>query len=481
MRFSDTPIQRKLMTMILVTSGVVLLLTCSAFIGYEYLTYRQAAVRELSTLAGIIATQSTGAVAFDNARDATEILAALRAERHIVGASLYDKQGRLFARYPANAPTELWPRTPGADGFRFEHGRLVGFTPLVQVPGSARLGTLYLSSDMEAMYERLRLYAVIAALVIVLSSTVAYFLSRVLQRQISRPILALADTARVVSNRRDYSVRAEKHGDDELGVLTDALNHMLAEVEAQHAMLEERVRERTAELEAANDELEAFGSSAAHDLRTPLRAIKGFAELLLDQRAGALTPEAQRCAQLIRDGSAQMGKLIEDLLSFSRLGRQALSRQRVSLEAVCQDALKGLMMDLQGRQVDLRVGALPEVNADPALIRVVFVNLLSNALKYTRQRAPAVIEVGVTPAADPHEHVIHVRDNGVGFDMDHADKLFGVFQRLHLAHEFEGTGVGLATARRIVERHGGRIWAEAKPDVGATFFFALPARDDRLR
>ena len=476
MRFQDTPIRRKLMTMILGTSGVVLVLTCTAFIGYELLTYQRTALRELATLGEIIAAQSTGAVAFDNARDATEILAALKAERHIAAACLYDKRGRLFARYPSGAPDGDFPAAPPADGYRFVGGRLVGCTPLVQVKGSDRFGTLYLSADMEAMHERLRLYGAIAGLVIVLSSTVAYALSRFLQRQISLPILALADTAKAVSDRHDYSVRATKHGADELGLLTEAFNHMLAQIQEQNAGLEKRVRERTAELESANYELEAFGSSAAHDLRTPLRAITGFTDVLLDHRAGELPAEAKRYVGLIRDGSGQMSQLIEDLLAFSRLGRRELVCQTVKLEDLCREVLKDMAGDFRDRRVETRVARLPEVDADPALLRVVLVNLLSNALKYSRTRDPALVEIGVTAMGDEPGPVFFVRDNGVGFDMNNAARLFGVFQRLHHAHEFEGTGVGLATARRIVERHGGRIWVEAAPDAGATFFFTLPKR-----
>src|ERR1700694_4270676 len=278
--FRSTPIRQKLMTMILVTSGVVLLLTCATFIGYELLTYRRAAVRQLATLGEIIAAESTGAVAFENQHDATEILAALKAERHIVAACLYDQSGKVFSRYPATAPDDTFPATPMVDGYRFVAGHLEVFTPLVQVKGSERFGTLYLSSDMEAMYARLRLYGSLALLAVLASSVVAYALSQKFQRQISHPILELAQTAQAVSVRRDYSVRASKHGEDELGVLTDAFNHMLAQIQEQNEGLERRVRERTAELESANDELEAFGSSAAHDLRTPLRAITGLADVL---------------------------------------------------------------------------------------------------------------------------------------------------------------------------------------------------------
>jgi signal transduction histidine kinase len=469
----NTPIRQKLMTMILVTSGVVLLLTCAAFIGYELLTYRRSAVQQLSTLGEIIAAESTGAVAFDNPNDATEILAALKAERHIVAACLYDQQNRIFSRYPADAPDRAFPSAPLADGYRFESGHLVGFTPVVQVRGSERFGTLYLNSDMGAMYERLRLYGGIAILAVLVSSLVAYALSRLLQRQISSPILALAETAKAVSDRHDYSVRASQHGEDELGVLTGAFNHMLAQIQEQNEVLEQRVRERTAELAAANDELEAFCSSAAHDLRTPLRTITGFAEVLLDPRAHIPPAEAQRLARMIRDGSGQMTELINDLLAFSRLGRQPMARQMVDLDQLCRGVLQDLESERGGRRVELRVQPLPPADGDPALLRVVFVNLLANALKYTRPRELAAIEIGATAEPGANAPVYFVRDNGVGFDMRDAGKLFGVFQRLHHAHEFEGTGVGLATVRRIVERHGGRIWAEAVPDAGATFFFTL--------
>ena len=459
MAFQDTPIQRKLMAIILGTSGVVLALTCATFLAYEFATFRQTSVRQLSTLGEIIATNSTAALAFDNQSDAMEILGALKAERHIVAAALYDKQGALFGHYPANAPAGFFPEKPNADGYRFEAGHLVGFAPVVQVKGSRRLGTLYLQSDMEAMYERFRLYGGIALLVVAVSSIVAYILSRKLQQQISRPILALAETAQAVSNRRDYSVRARKHGSDELGLLTDAFNHMLEQIQAQNEFLEKRVRERTAELESANNELEAFGSSAAHDLRTPLRAITGLVDVLLDPRANLPSADAQRHLRMIRDGSVQMNELITALLAFSRLGRQALSRQTVDLNQLCREAFKDLENERSGRRVELSVRPLPPANGDPALLRIVFTNLLSNALKYTRPRGITLIEVGVTEDPEESVPVYFVRDNGVGFDMEDAEKLFGVFQRLHHVHEFEGTGVGLATVRRIIERHGGRIWA----------------------
>lgn len=471
---SQTAIQRKLMSMIAGTSAVVLLLACAAFVGYEYATYRRNAEQQLATLSEVIAANSTAAMAFDNARDAAEVLGALRAEKQVVAACLYDLSGRIVARYPAGAGDARFPAQPMSDGSHFVGGAIQQFTPVVQLAGSARFGTLFLELSLNAMHERVRTYAAIAAGVAVVAFFVAYLLSLALQRQISRPILALAETARIVSLRQDYSVRAPQLTTDEIGLLTDTFNQMLAHIEEQNARLERRVRERTAELEAANKELEAFTSSAAHDLRTPLRAITGFADLILQQQASSLPPEVMRQIAMIRSGSEQMSQLIEALLSFSRLGRQAVTVQPIEPAKLCAEAWESLVTDRYGRRCELTLGQLGTVTADPALLRVVWINLLSNALKYSRPRDLAKIEVGRKDSADGTP-TFYVRDNGVGFDMRDAAKLFGVFQRLHHAHEFEGTGVGLATVRRIVERHGGRIWAEAVPGAGATFWFTLVA------
>jgi signal transduction histidine kinase/ActR/RegA family two-component response regulator len=230
MSLQDTPIRRKLMMVILLTSGVVLLLTCAAFIAYELLSFRQTMVRNVTILGEVIAANSTAALAFADQDDATEVLAALKAERHIVAASLYDARG-LFAKYPAGLPADAFPAAPERDRYRFEHSHLVSVQPVVE-GNNKRLGTLYLKSDLGAMYERLRLYSGIVALVLAVSFLVAYLLSRVLQQQISQPILALAETAKAVSDRRDYSVRATRLGKDELGLLTDAFNHMLGQIQA---------------------------------------------------------------------------------------------------------------------------------------------------------------------------------------------------------------------------------------------------------
>lgn len=236
--------------------------------------------------------------------------------------------------------------------------------------------------------------------------------------------------------------------------------------------LEKRVIERTAQLEAANKELEAFSYSVSHDLRAPLRHINGYAEILTEQFSGELTEEARRHLNTIVDSARRMGNLIDDLLSFSRTGRAELKKSSFKMNQVVNDALTQIKASVKNRKIDWDISPLPEIHGDYSLLRLVWINLLDNAVKYTKDKKKAVIRVGYTDLEK--EFVFHVKDNGVGFDMKYAKKLFGVFQRLHSSSEFEGTGIGLANVQRIILRHGGRTWTEAKPDKGATFYFSIP-------
>ena len=626
-----------------------------------------------------------------------------------------------------------FPQTPGKGGYRFEGGRLVLFEPVME--GGERLGMLYLKSDLHPLYARLRFYGGIALLVLFGSALVALAISNTLQRRVTRPILALAEVAKAVSERGDYSIRAQKVSSDETGLLTEAFNGMLARIEEQtealrkdeeirsflaaivessedaivgkdlegkviswnagaermfgytaaemvgqsitrvqspdrpeeeaqileeakrgrtrhyetvrirkdgqrievsltvspirnargdiigisstarditegkraerliqesrarfsgiigsamdaiisvdegqritifneaaekmfgcsagealgqpldrfiperlrqahrrhvaefgrtgvtsramgnlqpisglradgeefpieasishieiggervytvilrditerkraedqirqlNAELEQRVAERTAELTAANKELESFTYSVAHDLRAPLRHIDAFSNLLHEDFEAALPQEAQHYLANIRNSTGKMSLLVDDLLNLARVGRQELRRQSTPLGRLVDEVLADLKQETAGRKLEWHIEPLPAVECDPGLMKQVFANLLSNAVKYTRPRPVAVIEVGCRRKNG--DTAVFVRDNGVGFNMKYADKLFGVFQRFHRAEEFEGTGVGLATVDRIVRKHGGHIWAEAAVDKGATFYFTV--------
>jgi PAS domain S-box-containing protein len=245
----------------------------------------------------------------------------------------------------------------------------------------------------------------------------------------------------------------------------------LQQMEAEIFQSSQKVREINQQLEAANKELESFSYSVSHDLRSPLRSIDGFSQALIEDCAGHVPENAMRYLGIIRESAQQMGALIDDLLAFSRLGRAPLEKRTVDTAILVREVLEELVPQHAGRKIEIRTNELPACEADPALLRQVWLNLLANAFKYTRRRDPAVIEIGCEPTV--RGEAFFVRDNGAGFDMRYVDKLFGVFQRLHRAEDYEGTGVGLALVQRIVHRHGGQVWAEAAVDRGATFRFTL--------
>lgn len=726
MNLSNVPIKRKLTIVIMLTSSVVLLLTSLSFVVYELMTFRKTLLDNTAAMVQIIAANSTAALSFHDEKVGTEILSKLAAEPSIIKASLYDNQEKLLARYPAKMNAAAFPEHPEKIGQTFSARSLKVFVRVKE--GDMRLGTLFIQTDLSSMYTRFRLYGTIMFFVMVGSLLVALLLSNWLQQRISAPILELAETAKAVSINKDYLVRAHKFGNDEMGLLTDAFNHMLTQIHerdyslteseararavlnsamsavvvidaagciidwnvraeqlfgwtrgeaigkllaetiipprfreaythgmnrylatgdvpilnrvlelsalrhdgtefpvelsisamktgdvttfcgfitditareeaaaavsllaaivessddaiigkdllgtvvswnagaeqmfgytakevigrkssfilpkdrlneevqalarirqgkiehyettrlrkdgssfhvsltmspikdaegkiigasansrdisdriaaeenirALNAELEDRVLKRTAELAVANKELEAFTYSVSHDLRAPLRHIDAFAQMLEEEMKAGSTPEGQRYIHRIRNGVQNMGKLVDDLLNLSRVGHLEIANQKIQLNALLDEVLTSLKPEYENRNIEWIIGELPRAECEPGLIKQVFTNLISNSIKYSRPREKAVIEISQKNVKG--ETVIFVRDNGVGFSMKYADKLFGVFERLHRADEFEGTGVGLATVQRIIHLHDGRIWADAAIDKGATFYFTL--------
>ena len=292
-------------------------------------------------------------------------------------------------------------------------------------------------------------------------------------RAIARPLVALSVMAAALGRgehipARRLNLREAQATADQIHSASAALDQRSREIHQLNATLSEHA----GALEVANKELEAFAFSVSHDLRVPLRAIDGFSQILAKDYADRLDTEGRRVLQVVRDGVGRMERLIDDILAFSRIGRQAIAASETDMAVLVHDALSELASVMADRAIEMKVGSLPNVHGDPVMLQLVWTNLLANAIKFTRSKPHAVIEIGAHAEGD--ETVFFVKDNGVGFDMKYVDKLFGVFQRLHSAEEFPGTGIGLAIVNRIVTRHGGRVWAEGKVGEGATFWFALP-------
>ncbi len=490
-------VRHKLFLGTLLTGVAALLVIGVALMAYDLHNLRTTLTDDLTTQAELIGRACVPALQFDDPKTANSSLALLQARPLIDAAALYDTKGALFGSYTApGADAAVLPKLPGEDAVEFS-GEDVSVTRRI-VYANEIVGSIYLHAHYN-LYHRIRNYAGIVIAVGSLALLLSLLLSTWLQATVTRSILDVTKVAQQVIEKRDYSPRADKTTDDEIGYLVDAFNRMLAEIgtraQAQEASnrelarevaerknaedevlrlnrdLEARVQERTNKLQEINRELEAFSYSVSHDLRAPLRAIDGFSQALLTEYGNKLDEKMQHYLNRIRTGTVRMGQLIEDLLNLSRISRLEILWREVDLSALANQIMHELQQREPERKVTVSVWDNITVNADQRLLRVALENLLGNAWKFTGKTEQPRIEFGMLQEGE--RRIIFVRDNGAGFDMAYADKLFGAFQRLHGMHEFQGTGIGLATVQRIVSRHGGRIWCQAAPGKGATFFFTL--------
>lgn len=465
MPFRNVPLKRKLVGIILLTSMLVLFLTCIMLFYYEVRSYRKTVTRNLSSLADIIAANSASVLIFDDQTLAQKILAGLQVEPEIEAAAFYDEDGQLYATYSASAKSATnFATSPEPDGIRIQGSYLKLYEPIVQE--NRRVGTLYLEGDLN-LTPHLKIYGLVLLTILVASGIIAFFLSNVFQRQISEPLLNLAAVAAAVSERKDYSVRAKKVGNDELGYLTDAFNFMLSRIQASH-------NETLAALRAKDD----FLAALSHELRTPLNPV-----LLVASDAAAnpdLSAATRADFEMIRRNVELEARLIDDLLDLTRItrGKLSLDLRLLDVHFVLKEAVSTVRAEAEIKNIEIELDLRaedPSVYGDAVRLQQVFWNVLKNAVKFT----PDSGKVAVKTFAGDGSLFIKVIDTGIGLKPAELERVFDAFsQGEHadgMTHRFGGLGLGLAISRRLIELHSGSIHASSSgPGTGSTFTIQLP-------
>ncbi len=489
-------IRNKLLLIVLVTTLSALTLASTIFVLYDINTYSRLRVNDVTTQLSLLAYSSVPALEFGDQAVAQANLDLLNLRPTVLAAAIYDARGHLFASYQRAGSEHELPELPGEDGVTSDSYSLTASNRIIS--DGEILGTAYLAAEFPLM-ERILRYIAVLGLVAVGAIAVSVLVSLKLQSLITRPLSSIVGIAREVVDNKQYSRRAQKISEDETGTLVDAFNDMLDVIEhrtgamesanqrleaevVKHAQaretimqlneeLETKVQERTAQLQATNQELESFCYSVSHDLRGPLRSISGFTQAIIEELPADVPGDSRRYLDKVMAAALRMSQLIDDLLNLSRVSRGELVRQTVDLTEMSRDVIRDLQARDPNYRPDVSVWQGMATSADPKLVRIVLENLLGNAWKFSAKKENPRIVVGVMK--EGRREVYFVRDNGAGFDMKFADKLFGAFQRLHGMNEFPGTGIGLATVQRIINRHGGRIWFDSAPEMGASFYFTL--------
>lgn len=462
---------RKKLTLIILGICVSTLLSTSAIqLVFSFYNERALLADRLAVTAGVIAVQSTAALVFFDQVAARENLASLRIQPSIHRACIYNEVGTVFASYTTPdiaSPNESDAHCPVFNSVQTSFTwRSLNLSWNV-TSENTKIGILYLEYDLSSMYQNMANVWLFNLMIIMIAIIVAYIVSLSLQRLISRPILQLIETTRQFAVNHDYSIRAVKYSNDELGILTDDFNTMMEELKQHETELEKAIKELT----QSNLDLERFAYICSHDLQEPLRMVSNYTQLLSSRYAEKLDNESAEYMEFITDGVARMRELINDILTYSRVSHNIEPPTAVNLEEVVSHVLDNLVLTIKERGANIAVDPLPTVLGHKSLLLQLFQNLISNAIKFCKDKPP-IITIRTKLKGKFWEFAI--QDNGIGIDPRYHNQVFEIFKRLNRREEYKGTGIGLAICKKVVETHGGRIWIKSNLGEGATFYFTLP-------
>lgn len=473
-------IKYKLIMLTICTSLIGIFLMSLSFIWYDDLNYKKQLKQELNLIGSMLADRSNAALVFADTGLLQDNVNSLKLHDSIELGCIYDVENSVLSSFSRNQKLTC-PEAPVVSEGVFTDD----YFHLAQaiILDGDKIGALYIRSNLDELNRHFKDYVATTIVVALFVVVTLLLISTLLQRIVSTPLLHLAETATNIATQSDFSIRAPQESEDEIGQLVLAFNAMIEKIESQnkeilksYENLEQLVEVRTAELKTANTELEAFSYSVSHDLRQPLRAIDGFSEAILEDCGDQLDEVAHDYFARVRAASQRMGHLIDSMLTLSRVTRHNLAKTEVDMTSLAESIVEHLKEQHPDRNIEVDIEKDMKVLGDEQLINIALSNLIGNAWKYTSKRELAKIQFA-SRVLDSNQ-IFFVKDNGAGFDMKYVDRLFTAFNRLHSPAEFEGSGIGLATVYRVINRHHGRIWAESVADEGSTFFFELPKKDE---